>query len=86
MNLEKIAGFITPLLLVALMGLIMIAYGFVKPSQENNVLQFIFGIPVLLGAIGLHYIVRRASKGNVLRIWIVEAIIVGFMVLVFLRS
>ncbi|CCG98352.1 hypothetical protein FAES_0339 [Fibrella aestuarina BUZ 2] len=86
MNLEKIAGFITPLLLVALMGLIMIAYGFVKPSQENNVLQFIFGIPVLLGAIGLHYIVRRASNGNVLRIWIVEAIIVGFMVLVFLRS
>ncbi|WP_223860886.1 hypothetical protein [Spirosoma validum] len=48
MNFAKIFDIITPLMIIALMGVIIIGYGFVHPQQENNVLQFIFGIPIAL--------------------------------------
>ena len=73
-------------MLVAGMGLIMIGYGFVNPSQDNNVLQFIFGIPIALGAAGLHFLFRRILHQNTLTIWILEAIIVAAMLWIFLHS
>ncbi|GAB4040716.1 hypothetical protein [Spirosoma gilvum] len=57
MTLEKLFNIITPLMGIAVLGLIMIGYGFVNPSQQNNVLQFIFGIPIALGAIGIHFLI-----------------------------
>ncbi|GAB3987224.1 hypothetical protein GCM10028807_06650 [Spirosoma daeguense] len=86
MNLAKIFDIITPLMILSVMGLIMIGYGFVNPQQQNNVLQFIFGIPIALGAAGFHFLIRRAAHGNTRNIWIAEAIIVGALIVLFLNS
>ncbi len=86
MELSKIFAHISPLMILAFMGLIMIGYGFVNPSQDNNVLQFIFGIPIALGAAGVHFLIRRLVNYNTLYMWIIEAIMVGFLCYVFLKS
>lgn len=83
MDIMKIFDIITPLMILSFMGLIMIGYGFVNPQQQNNVLQFIFGIPIALGAAGFHFLIRRAASGNTRNIWIAEAIIVGALILMF---
>ncbi|MBN8823524.1 MULTISPECIES: hypothetical protein [unclassified Spirosoma] len=79
MTFKKLFTIVTPLMGMALLGLIMIGYGFVHPSQQNNVLQFIFGIPIALGAIGAHFLILRIVHNNTLIMWIIEAVIVGFL-------
>ena len=86
MDISKVLSWITPLVGVAVMGIIMILYGFVDMKQQNNALQFLFGIPIAAGAFGLHLLIRRFSQYNTLHIWIAETIIVGFMWYVFQRS
>ncbi|MBO0947876.1 hypothetical protein [Fibrella forsythiae] len=86
MDLSKIASLITPLVLMAMMGVIMILYGFVDMKRDNNILQFLFGIPLAAGALGLHYVVRRAARNNTLHVWIAESILVGLMWYGFLHS
>jgi len=83
MTLEKLFSIVTPLMGLALVGVIMIGYGFVHPEQQNNVLQFIFGIPIALGAAGFHFLIRRSVNYNTLRMWIIEAIIVGALCYIF---
>ncbi len=73
-------------MLMALMGVIMIGYGFVDMKQDNNVLQFLFGIPLVAGAAGLHFVVRKIARHNTLHVWIAESIIVGLMWYGFLHS
>lgn len=48
-------------------------------DERDNILQFIFGIPLAAGMIGFDYLMRRATRDNTLYLWIVEAIIVAFM-------
>lgn len=86
MNLLKILDWVTPLMLLALAGVIMILTGIVKPAPENNALQFIFGVPLAAGAAGLHFLVRYTVHRNVLRMWIIESILVAAMCYVFLHS
>ncbi|WP_375444875.1 hypothetical protein [uncultured Fibrella sp.] len=86
MDLSKIASLITPLVLLSVMGVIMILYGFVDMKQQNNILQFLFGIPIAAGALGLHYVVRRAARNNTLHVWIAESILVGLMWYGFLHA
>ncbi|MVM32085.1 hypothetical protein GO755_18695 [Spirosoma sp. HMF4905] len=86
MDISKVFSLITPLMIVALMGIIIILYGFVDMKQENNVLQFIFGIPIAAGAVGLHFLVRRLAQHNTLHVWIIESILVALMWYVFNRS
>lgn len=85
MDFTKIFDIITPLMILSLMGVIMIGYGFANPQQENNVLQFMFGIPIALGAAGFHFLIRRIVNYNVLYMWIIEAIIVGCLIYAFPR-
>lgn len=61
------------------MGLRMIGEGFLHMDQRDNILQFIFGIPLTAGMLGFDYLIRRATRDNTLYLWIVEAIIVAFM-------
>ncbi|MEZ0542147.1 hypothetical protein [Fibrella arboris] len=86
MDFSKLASLITPLVLVSLMGVVMILYGFVDMKRDNNVLQFIFGVPLAAGALGLHYVVRRAAQHNTRHVWIAESILVGLMGYGFLHS
>jgi ABC-type transport system involved in multi-copper enzyme maturation permease subunit len=86
MDFSKLFDIVTPLMILSFMGVIMIGYGFVNPQQQNNVLQFIFGIPIALGAAGFHFLIRRAANGNTKNIWIAEAIIVGALILLFRMS
>ncbi|UFH57061.1 hypothetical protein [Spirosoma sp. KNUC1025] len=83
MNFVKVFDVVTPLMLLALVGVIMIGYGIVHPAPENNVLQFIFGIPIALGAAGFHFLIRRIVSYNTLYMWIIEAVIVGALWYVF---
>ena len=66
--------------------MIIILYGFVDMKQENNVLQFFFGIPIAGGAFGLHFLIRRLAHNNTLHVWLIEAIIVAGMWYLFQRS
>ncbi|GAB4054257.1 hypothetical protein [Spirosoma foliorum] len=86
MDISKVFNLVTPLMIVALMGLIMILYGFVDMKQQNNILQFLFGIPIMAGAVGLHFLIRRLAHHNTLHVWIIEAIIVAFMWYGFMHS
>ena len=79
MDIERILNFVTPFRLVSLMGVIMIAKGFVHMDQRDNILQFIFGIPLAAGMLGFDYLMRRATRDNTLYLWLAEAIIVAFM-------
>ena len=79
MDIEKIANFVTPFRLVSLMGVLMIGEGFLHMDQRDNILQFIFGIPLAAGMLGFDYLMRRATRDNTRYLWIVEAIIVAFM-------
>ncbi|WP_332369179.1 hypothetical protein [Spirosoma telluris] len=50
--MSKVFSVLTPLVGVSLIGVIMILYGFIDMKQENNILQFLFGIPIAGGALG----------------------------------
>ena len=76
---QKLFSLVTPLVLLSLAGVVMIGYGFVDMSRENNVLQFFFGIPLAAGAFGLHALVRRACRRNTLHVWVAELVIVSLM-------
>ncbi|WP_018618251.1 hypothetical protein [Spirosoma luteum] len=86
MVITKLFSLLTPLVFVAGIGLIIILYGFVDMKQENNVLQFFFGIPVAGGALGLHFLIRQLAHHNTLHVWIMEAILVLIMWYLFQRS
>lgn len=76
---QKLFSLVTPLVLLSLAGVIMIGYGFINMGQENNVLQFFFGIPLAIGAYGLHVLIRQACRRDALTVWIAELVIVSLM-------
>ncbi|GAB3567302.1 hypothetical protein GCM10027578_17970 [Spirosoma luteolum] len=86
MTLARLASLLTPLVLFSGIGLLMIGYGFITWGQENNVLQFLFGIPLWLGPLGLHGCIRRFTRFDTGQIWLVEGLLVGLAVYGFLRS
>ncbi len=86
MNVTRLFDLITPLTLLALAGVFMIMDGLFHLGRDNNALQFIFGVPLAIGAAAFHFLIRRLAKRNTLYIWIIEAVIVAFMAYVFLHS
>ncbi|WP_138991703.1 hypothetical protein [Larkinella sp. C7] len=83
MFLSKVISIVTPLMLMALIGVVMIVYGLLNTGQENNILQFFFGIPIALGFAGMHFLIRRVLERNNLRIWILETLIVAALWLIY---
>lgn len=84
MTIEKIAAWVTPLLIVAVLGLVAIGYGLANP-RESAVYDYVFGIPVLVASVGGHFLVRRLLNGNTARVWLVEAAIVALLAYVVFR-
>ncbi len=81
MNISKLFSIVTPLTLASLMGLIMIGTGIVNTGRENNVLQYFFGVPFMVGPLILHFLIRIVCLKNNVIIWVVEGllVIVGYM-------
>lgn len=81
MNVSKLFSIVTPLTLASLMGLIMIGTGIVNTGRENNVLQYFFGVPFMVGPLILHFLIRIVCLKNNVIIWVVEGllVIVGYM-------
>lgn len=81
MNVSKLFSIVTPLTLASLMGLIMIGTGIVNTGRENNVLQYFFGVPFMVGPLILHFLIRIVCLKNNVIIWVVEGLllIVGYM-------
>jgi hypothetical protein len=77
MTIKQLFNIVTPLTIFSAMGVIAIGYGFVNPSQPNNALQFIFGVPMALSGVSMHLLVFHLFKKNTLYTWIFEAIFVA---------
>jgi hypothetical protein len=92
MTIEKLAGWIAPLTLGvglglywALHGLYYTLYG--TPNQKRDYpLEIIIGIPLAAFCVAIHVLIRRLTNYNSLYIWIVESILVGFILYGFNRS
>lgn len=54
------------------MGVIMVVQGVAHLNQENIILNFFFGIPLMVGALGAHFLIRRVLNGHTLFIWLLE--------------
>lgn len=81
--MKKLFEFVTPLTLMAGGGLLIIGQGLLHLGEENNVLQFFFGVPLLFGAVVVHIIIWGMLKRNVLYIWLVEFVLVGLFLYAF---
>lgn len=80
MSFTKLFDSVTPLKLIALAGVIMIGNGIIHTGRENYALQYIIGAPIALGAAGFRCLIRRIVNYNMSNMWIIEAIIAGFLV------
>ncbi|MGA0555164.1 hypothetical protein ACO2Q8_00825 [Larkinella sp. VNQ87] len=81
--LKKLFDFITPFTLVAGLGFMMVGNGLLHLNEENNILHFFFGIPLIGMALGAHFLTRRILNQNTLQIWLMEGLLVGLVGLAF---
>ena len=79
MDFSKLASLITPFVIVSLYGVIVILQGFVHMEQQNNVLQFLIGIPIAAGMLGLDWLVRKIAQRHTLHVWILELVVIAFV-------
>ncbi|QKZ12183.1 hypothetical protein [Spirosoma sp. KUDC1026] len=92
MDLEKVFSWVTPLMLGALLGAYWILDGLshtvngTKAEQRDYGLLIVLGLPLLLGCVGTHFLIRRLANHNTLYVWIIEAMLVGAVASVFMRS
>jgi hypothetical protein len=92
MDLEKVFSWVTPLTLGALLGLYWIQDGMLhtingtKAEQRDYGLLIVLGLPMLLGCVGTHFLIRRIVNHNTLYVWPIEGVLVGAAASVFMRS
>ncbi|GAB3271394.1 hypothetical protein GCM10027347_42630 [Larkinella harenae] len=77
MNVSKLFDLITPFVLLALMGGMMILHGLTNLKEENIVLNFFFGVPLLIFPLVFHYLIRQVLNRNVLHVWLLESFLVA---------
>jgi hypothetical protein len=92
MDLEKVFSWVTPLTLGALLGIYWILDGLshtvngTKDEQRDYGLLIVLGLPLLVGCVGVHFLIRRLANQNTLYVWIIEAVLVGAVAVLFSRS
>jgi hypothetical protein len=92
MDVEKIFSWVTPLLLGALLGLYWLLDGLshtingTKDEQRDYGLLIVLGLPLLIGCVGVHFLIRRLVQQNTLYVWIIEAMLVGSAAILLSRS
>lgn len=92
MTVEKLLTWITPLMLGALLGLYEILHGlfyvlYGTPDQKRDYpLEIVLGIPIMALCLVGHWLIRRMTNANVVYIWVIESILVGFIIYGFFKS
>lgn len=92
MDVEKVFNWVTPLTLGALLGLYWILDGMshtingTKAEQRDYGLLIVLGLPLLLGCVGTHFLIRRLANHNTMYVWIIEAILVGAVLILLSQS
>lgn len=90
--MEKLANWITPLTLGAVVGLYEILHGlyyvlYGTPDQKRDYpLEIVLGLPILAICLGLHWVIRRLVAYNIRTVWIIELILVGLILYGLSRS
>ncbi|CCG98392.1 hypothetical protein FAES_0380 [Fibrella aestuarina BUZ 2] len=90
--MEKLANWITPLTLGALVGLYEILHGlfyvlYGTPDQKRDYpLEIVLGLPILALCLVVHWVIRRLTQSATGTIWIIESILVGLIIYGFYRS
>ena len=92
MNIEKLLGWIAPLLFGVLLGLYWALHGlfytlYGTPDQKRDYpLEIVLGLPIAAFCFVIHLLVRRLTNYKALYIWIIESILVGLVAYLFSRS
>lgn len=76
-KISTLVNWITPFVLVAVLGGVMVVNGILNSGQENNALNYIFGVPVLIGALLSDFLIRQVLNRNRLHIWLLELFLVA---------
>lgn len=90
--MEKLANWITPLTLGAVVGLYEILHGlfyvlYGTPDQKRDYpLEIVLGLPILAICLGLHWVIRRLVAYDTRTVWIIELILVGLILYGLSRS
>ena len=92
MTIEKLINWVTPLTLGALVGLYEVLHGlyytlYGTPDQQRDYpLEIVLGLPIMIGCLGGHWLIRRLAHSNTRTIWLIESILVGLVIYGLYRS
>jgi len=67
----------SPFMLAALLCLIPIVFGLITITASNGLSLFLIFLPALLLLLGVDYVIKSLTNGNVNYVWLIEAVVVG---------
>ncbi|MFC5411810.1 hypothetical protein ACFPMF_20980 [Larkinella bovis] len=83
MKIARLVKLITPMTIMACLGVVTVGYGILHLSEKNSILNFFFGIPLTIGSLLAHFLIRRVLDARTLPIWLVEFLLVATFWLAF---
>lgn len=77
--------YISPCILAAVIAFVITIIGLVDVSQSGDygIILVLFFLPVLCIFLGLDWLVKKITKGNLFYIWIIEIILIVIGVMCF---
>lgn len=71
-------------MVAALLCLIPIVFGLITIAGANGLNLFLIFVPTLLLLLGVDYVIKSLTKGNVNYIWIIEAVVISVAIISFI--
>jgi hypothetical protein len=78
---KQLMYYCSPFMVAALLCLIPIVFGLITMAGANGLNLFLIFVPTLLLLLGVDYLIKSLTKGNVNYIWIIEAILITLTVI-----
>lgn len=72
----------SPFIVAAVLCLIPIVFGLITITGAKGLSLFLIFLPSLLALLGVDYVIKNLTKGNVNYVWIIEAIVVSAILIV----